>query len=87
MRHLIKWLGSLVVTLILLSALATPTRAWPGDTTVTVKAKGTYSSGFYHVLTCRSATLRVGGRTYQGSVSTDWLSSDSGLATPPTATF
>src|SRR5688500_12690146 len=74
MSHLIKWLSSLVVALLLVSAMATPAKAWPGDSSVTVKAQGTYSSPAYRVLTCRSATLQVGGRTYQGSVSTNWAS-------------
>ena len=68
-----KWMSILVVTLVLLGATATPSHAWSWESTFVVKAQGTYSSPFYQALSCKSATLQVGGRTYAGSVSTNWL--------------
>jgi hypothetical protein len=73
MSPLSKWLSALVVTLILFGATATPSRAWWWETTYTVKAQGTYSSPYYQALSCRSATLVAGGRSYTGSVSTNWF--------------
>src|SRR3954471_10784591 len=73
MSSLVKFLSALTLTLVLFGSTTTPSRAWSWESTYSIKAQGTASSGYYHALTCRSATLQAGGRSYTGSASTNWL--------------